>query len=1086
MKHFLQTLLLCLALALMGSGAAHATAVTQELVAQAWGSGGTVSGQATVTLTNSGTLLTTVVSNLVANGVNTGPKLYLLFSPVLDMRKFQTLQVQYKLSSNNSYITADGKDVTFTFCDSQFLSEEFGYTRQQNLNRHLTVSGSWQTLTLDLRPLTRAHANELDIWLDYLDYYSIYNYTLQIQSIKLVGATPSFDGAAISAATAPSNKTSAHVLTTSDWLGLKMTSAGAIVGLTKAPSATGTAVDWSNSAQAGGFLVRDTTTTSAPTQLTGTVSTITGGYSVAATSSALHLTSTCSYTTSGNMIHVSMSATNTASTSRFLTYYFALPVKWGSWTWQADLLHPVTAGAPSTVNAAGPFYEETTTQYPVAALNNATSNFGVALAVPLDQPRNYRIEYNEQTGVFYVAFDIALSNITASSGGSLNTATADVYLYAADPTWGLRSALQSFYASFPGWFTQHTTGGGWQTDTNTNYPGLRFDWGQTDNWQWTANTQGGILNFTYVEPDNVEFSMTDRDPSNAEGVTRVTNLAAASATEWTAIENLHYTQAYAADPYAVAYGLEAYEDMLAKAVTTSGVIRANGTDLLNFFYATWMAETGQATGLGMSDPCNLDPLIPNGRGTVAETLLQGDAAGSVATAGGANNGWALDEYICDDTYDYRSANFTYTSFPLSFERDVTTIAVPVRLTMAAWIKHLSQQSWSAGMLQFGNLQGNVTFSAPYMDVFGTEGSSVADPAYHRELANQRAVTYLPYVAQPDAATYYNLLYDIYPGQGLAAYQYSAIVPTLDTLFNAGWQPVTYATASVSTIRVERYGSGDPFFLVCYNTDTASHSFTLTPNTASLGVTPVQATELFGPSQGSVLTPTSGAYSLTLAAGAVAVLEMQVSPISTVVTFATPVTISADTDVLAPGTGQTVVAAYSFNGSGTATVNGVAFKGVSPGNTVYAGFTLASYGGWGSSTQGTGGPFGALSASYQTVLGATLWGASNSAPTVLTLTNLIVGKHYTVRFWEQYAQGGWGEHDTFSSGTGASSAGVYENETYYVAAAGDTTNMYNGVGQYVTATFTAGSSTQVFNITSLYGTGGASYGQLTALEVVQGP
>jgi len=121
-----------------------------------------------------------------------------------------------------------------------------------------------------------------------------------------------------------------------------------------------------------------------------------------------------------------------------------------------------------------------------------------------------------------------------------------------------------------------------------------------------------------------------------------------------------------------------------------------------------------------------------------------------------------------------------------------------------------------------------------------------------------------------------------------------------------------------------------------------------------------------------------------------------------------------------------------------------------------------------------------------VLGETIWATSNTTPLVVTVGNLSIGQHYTVRFWEQYAQGTWGEHDIYSSGTGPSSGAVEENNAYFTAAAGDSTHALNGTGEYVTATFTATASTQVFNIRDYYGDNSNAYGQLTAVEVVQGP
>jgi hypothetical protein len=192
-------------------------------------------------------------------------------------------------------------------------------------------------------------------------------------------------------------------------------------------------------------------------------------------------------------------------------------------------------------------------------------------------------------------------------------------------------------------------------------------------------------------------------------------------------------------------------------------------------------------------------------------------------------------------------------------------------------------------------------------------------------------------------------------------------------------------------------------------------------------------------------------------------------------------ISGDSDVLVPVAGGTVLDAYYFGGSGTTVVNGVTFTGISPANGTVGTLTFSNMGGYAGSVGEGGGPFAALSANYQTLLGTTTYVGTGSSPLVVTVNDLTVGQVYNVQIFEEYARGLYGEHENVTSG-GVTSGNVQENLTYYSAPDGDTTNASNGTGEYLTATFTATSTTQEFDINTYYSNDTQNYAQLTAIDV----
>jgi hypothetical protein len=1085
MKQCIKVLAACLAmLSAIGGTAKALTTNTIELVSSSysWSMGGAQSGILNTTFSQTTGQLSTGL-NWAANPqtyAGGGIEQWISFATPVNWSGYQTLSLRYKLTSNNATITSDGYPVELTIYDGGGIHEIVGSSGDPGQNKYiqLIADGAWHTYVLDLRSYHRAAVNSFTMWFSN-PYTFTSNNTLLISNATVTGQTPLFDGKGMSSnLAAPSTKTVAHTLSTSDNLNLQMTSQGALVGVTKG---TGTPVAWGNNAQPGGFLVRDNSATTAPTQLLGTVSTITGGYAVTANSTALHLNTTANYTASGNMIHVALSATNTTtSTNRYLTYYLALPVKTSSttWKWSTDLLTNTTVGTASNI-------EDLTYRYPITTLcgTSGANTVGLSLAVPLNEPQNFRLAYNESTGILYAAFDIALTNVTKSSGGTFNTATADVYLYACDPAWGIRSALQSYYTTFSTWFTKRIIDGGWNVWGDGGDASLAYMWGGPPS-DYAGNHANGGLNFAYIFPQYLDLGVNDlATPSRSAITTRLSNLAAGNAAELGAVEALPYANAIYDIPDI--YGANAYWTAIGKASAASGWHDSSGHLVTGL---GWQGSYGAVATL----PANLVMAVPNGAGALQWQFMQDMAAYYETLSGGATvDGWAFDGTWPDYTHDYNSADFPYMPFPLSFERDVTPLAVsvPARLAFASWLGSVNAADPSKTM--FINATPSaatpVTFMAPYVDIFGNEEGAVGDPAYNRQLAYRRNVCYLPYTAQPDDQVYYHLLYDIHPGVGLAGYQFTAMDAVLPLLDAAGWQPITYATPSVAGIRVERYGSSSPYYLVCYNTTGSSASFNLTVNTTGMGFTPNRATAIFGTDQMAVSS--SGVFPLTLASGKVCVLKVEAN--STVWTTAVIGT-SGDNDILVPTGGQTLMAAqaYSSSLSNGVAVNGVTFTAVHVSGTTFSSGNVsgvASLGGNNSASTGTyiySSPpkaipvFTALSANYQSLLTGSLVGSGSSpdgsgnytlGTDTITLSGLTSGKTYIARFWANCNYGSGSVDVTMGFGPVGST-------TIASGLQGDGNNNLNGT--MFTAVFTATAATQTFVYETNY------QPQINAVEVIQ--
>ncbi|MGH8047070.1 MAG: hypothetical protein ACREKL_07465 [Chthoniobacterales bacterium] len=187
------------------------------------------------------------------------------------------------------------------------------------------------------------------------------------------------------------------------------------------------------------------------------------------------------------------------------------------------------------------------------------------------------------------------------------------------------------------------------------------------------------------------------------------------------------------------------------------------------------------------------------------------------------------------------------------------------------------------------------------------------------------------------------------------------------------------------------------------------------------------------------------------------------------TWGTPTTISADTDVMTDGN---LVWAYNFNFSepGTSpTLNGVTFQGAPYNADLSANLTFGNLGifyGQNAAFGSALSPYVDLSSSYQTLLiSAAYW---TGGPGTVTFNNLTIGQEYLLQLWVNDSRAGLltnliGRTDVVDDNLGHSSSPVAYNDG--VTTAGGTT------GQYVTGRFTATASTQLVNVSA--GPGGDS-------------
>ncbi len=208
---------------------------------------------------------------------------------------------------------------------------------------------------------------------------------------------------------------------------------------------------------------------------------------------------------------------------RAVSVYFVLPLNAEGWLWSQDMRSEEVVqpgrtyirGINVDVGANGLM-----SWYPLACLSGKER--GQVLAIPLDEPRLYRIAYDSTEKEFYIVFDFALVPDTEKFP---SRADFHFIVYQSDPNWRMRSALQTYYDIFPEFFLKRVKKEGiWMPFADiATVPAFEdfyfaFQEGAPNP---AFDDEHGIYSFVYVEPASHWLPMPPEAPRTYEGAIAV-------------------------------------------------------------------------------------------------------------------------------------------------------------------------------------------------------------------------------------------------------------------------------------------------------------------------------------------------------------------------------------------------------------------------------------------------------------------------------------------------------------------------------------------------------------------------------------
>ena len=540
-------------------------------------------------------------------------------------------------------------------------------------------------------------------------------------------------------------------------------------------------------------------------------------------------------------IRVSGRLIDERQTDRAVTLYFALPVGAAGWRWHDDIRRSRDIGAGAeyaNVTNVHTGANGTMSVYPLGCVTGP--QHGLAIAMDMDMPAQWRIGYSSGAKCLYMAYDFGLTRDTDRFPGAAPFAFV---VYRTDPTWGFRSAVKRLYDIFPEqfacrskeqgiWmpFTDVSTVQGWQDF------GFRYHEG-IDN--VVFDDSAGILSFRYTEPSTWWFGMDPAVPRTRENVMKALADAAASP--------------------------DAERRRWAEAAQVSGVYDEQGQLQYLVRDAPWTN--------GVVFSMNPNPHIPGkseGRkdwnddvkeqfyGPGAQGLQDGEYLDS------------LEAYVTADQ-NFRREHFHYVTAPLTFSLGTRRPVIQKAFSQYEFTRAVAEDVHRMAKLMFANgVPAQYAFLCPWLDIMGWETDWLDDEGHWRPdaddvLSLKRTMAYQkPQLAlmntnydrfTPDLVERYFrrcLFYGIWPSmfshnaadnpywQNANWYNrdrplFKRYIPLVRSVAQAGWEPVTGATSDNAAVWVERFGpseQGDLYFTLL-NSTAEPQSAVVTIDTAML-------------------------------------------------------------------------------------------------------------------------------------------------------------------------------------------------------------------------------------------------------------
>ncbi|MCX6361052.1 MAG: hypothetical protein NT029_14675 [Armatimonadetes bacterium] len=439
-----------------------------------------------------------------------------------------------------------------------------------------------------------------------------------------------------------------------------------------------------------------------------------------------------------------------------------------------------------------------------------------ALAVPASLgPRVVRFGFNGASRLLYASFDVCLSRKALRSLDPQGRAAASVTAlsFDADARWGFRSVVAEYARHDPSAFERRAKAEGlWipfvppaKVERSSDF-GFAYHEGDDS---LESDDRLGVLSFRYTEPMTYWMAMPKAMPRTLEaGLAEVRRQAREAAGE---------------------------QRLMAQATLNSGCLEADGRPHVDFIDAPW--TNGGVWAL------NPNPALraPSGELSRAQMAFGDDVLRRIYASGSLDGeyldsleGWA-------DVLDYSDRGLAALASPPTFASDSMEPVAPTWFNVAEMTRWLSGRLRSMNKLLMANATPwRIHCFSPWLDVMGTETNWLPGgewrPDSHAVFSLRRVLSGTkPYLllqntdfekfGRTEVERYIQrcMFYAVFPSMfsvDASSRNYWTqpqwhnrdrdlfvrYMPAIKKLSAAGWRPITGATATPSTVWLERYGA----------------------------------------------------------------------------------------------------------------------------------------------------------------------------------------------------------------------------------------------------------------------------------------
>lgn len=559
--------------------------------------------------------------------------------------------------------------------------------------------------------------------------------------------------------------------------------------------------------------------------------------------------------------HISVSGVirddNATEEGRAIELSYVLPVSGSGWKWSEDILSSrnVETGLASNVYksfnennymSVSDWDSEERTYFPTAALYN--ESLGIAMAVSMDFPTYWELEYNGSIEAYVLTYHLGLTNEAPDS------AKFDFAIYSLDdPEWGFRSAMSKYTKIHPDYYTVREKNHGvwlaWEDvknvsnvkDFNIRYKEVSYDYRTNGMWEYLQ----GIKGYYYIEAG--DWWISNLSGATQEGIwERIAEISKGSVSDRATMQALATPVCQSKDYF--------------------------GNLNTNFVNNAWCVNGAQIH-------INANPALP-GSYNFYNLWYNKGVKDVLFNSSKMKGDWVFDGIYLDElsgwwlgNANFNKEHYKYTTVPLTYSPFYKAPMLHRASNTWEFVKALADDLHASGKTIFANkCPDRNAFYTPLVDAMGTEQTALSGTAYApqsiEQMSSWRTLAYTKSFSillsndydvfnHEMMEKYFNrcLAYAIFPSphdnynhslryfKDSAYYErdrdiFKKYMPTLKALSEIGWEAVTGAKTNDYQIITERYGdlSEDGCaYIVLYNPNSDSRTFTVTLDTEILGI-----------------------------------------------------------------------------------------------------------------------------------------------------------------------------------------------------------------------------------------------------------